>query len=137
PGESTALMAEQLAFEDGLGNRRTVERGKGLARPRAEIVQAARHALLATAGLTTDQHVDRGAGQFEDLPPQVFHRPRNADQLAFDTALVGHLLTQLAVLADQAAFVQGTAHAVEQALGSEGFLDEVVGALTQRLYGHG
>ncbi len=32
PGEGAALVTEQLAFEDGLGNRRAVQRGKGLAR---------------------------------------------------------------------------------------------------------
>ena len=84
-----------------------------------------------------DQDVDRSTGQFEDLPAQVFHGPRNADQLALDTALVGHLPTQLAVLADQAALVQGTPYAVEQALGGEGFFDEVIGALAQCLHRHG
>lgn len=61
-------------------------------RARAEVVQAARDALLAAAGLPPDQDVDRSTGQFEDLPAQVFHGPRNADQLTFDAALVGHLL---------------------------------------------
>ncbi len=84
-----------------------------------------------------DQDVDRGAGQFEDLPAQVFHRPGNTDQLALDTALVGHLLAQLAVLTDQTALIQGTAHAVEQALGVKGFSIKSSGALTQRLHRHG
>ncbi len=130
-------MAEQLALEDGFGDRRTVERHEGLARPRAEIVQAARDLFLAAAGIAPDQHIDVGAGQLQHLAAQVVHGAGNAQQHRFDTALAGELLAQLAVFADQSALVLGAAHAVQQAFGCEGLLDEIIGALTQRLHRHG
>ncbi len=136
-GEGAAFMAEQLALEDGFRNRRAVQRHEGMPRPRAEIVQAARDLFLAGAGVAADQHIDVGAGQFQHLPAQVLHGAGNPQQHRFDAALAGELLAQLAVLADQPALVLGAAHAVEQAFGGEGFLDEVVGALAQRLYRHG
>ena len=136
-GKGPAFMAEQLAFEQVLGNRRAVQRDEGLAGAGAEIVQAARHPLLAAASVATQEDVHRGAGQLEDLPAQVFHRLRYAKQLRLDLVLAGKLLAQLAVLANQAALVQGAAHTVEQTLGGEGLFDKVVGTLAQGLYRHG
>ena len=128
-GERTALMAEQLAFEDGFRNRRAVERDEGVSRARAEIMQAARDLLLAAAGVAANQDVDVGAGQFQYLTAKVLHCPRDAQQHRFDAAFAGELLAQLTVLADQPALVLSAAHAVEQAFRGEGFLDEIVGAL--------
>ena len=135
-GEGAALVAEQLALEQVFRNRRAVQRDEGFAGPGAEVVQAAGDPLLAAAGVAADEDIDRGGGQFEDLPAQGFHRLGHAEQLRLDAVLEGELLAQLAVLADQAAFFQGAAHAVEQAFGGEGFLDEIVGALAQGLHRH-
>ncbi len=136
-GEGAAFMAEQLALEDGFRDRRAVQRHERPAGARAEVVQAARHLLLAAAGFAADQHVDVGPGQLKHLASQVIHGAGHAQQLRFDTPLAGELLAQLAVLADQPALVHRAAYAVQQALGGKGLLDEVVGALTQRLHGHG
>jgi len=136
-GEGAALMAEQLALEDGFRDRRAVQRHKRPADARAEVMQAARDLFLAAAGLATDQHVDVGPGQLQHLASQVIHGAGHAQQLRFDTSLAGELLAQLAVLADQPALVHRAAYAVEQAFRGEGFFDEVVGALAQRLHRHG
>ncbi len=117
-------MAAQLSATNGL-------------RARAEVVQAARHLLLAAAGIPADQHVDVGAGQLQHLAAQVFHGARNAQQHRLDAPFAGELLAQLAVLADQSTLVLGTSNAVEQAFGGERLFDEVIGTLAQRLHGHG
>src|SRR5205814_8736828 len=59
PGEGAATMAEELALEERLRQRRTVDGDEGLAGPRARRVDAARHQLLAGAGLALDQDRDR------------------------------------------------------------------------------
>ena len=135
-GKGAAFMAEQLALEQVLGNRRAVQRDKRLAGAVAEIMQATGNPLLAAAGVAAQEDIHRGAGQFEDLPTQGFHRPRDAEQLRLDMVFKGELLTQLAVLADQTALVQRAAHAVEQAFGGKGLFDKVIGALAQRLHRH-
>lgn len=119
-GEGAAFMAEQLALEDGFRDRRAVQRHERPAGARAEVVQAARHLLLAAAGFAADQHVDVGPGQLQHLASQVIHGAGHAQQLRFDTPLAGELLAQLTVLADQPALVHRAAHAVQQALGGKG-----------------
>src|SRR5256885_15602434 len=48
-GERTALMAEELRFQQVLGHRRGIDGDKRLGRARAMTVQRARHQLLAGA----------------------------------------------------------------------------------------
>src|SRR6266498_3505770 len=54
-GERALLVAEQLGFEQGLGDRRAVDRDKRTVRARAERVQRAREQLLAGAALAFEQ----------------------------------------------------------------------------------
>ncbi|MNP37224.1 hypothetical protein D3C76_1306590 [compost metagenome] len=76
-------MAEQLGLEQRLGDGCTVEGDERLAGARAKIVQAAGHALLATAGFAADQHIDRKAGQVQHLPTQLLQALGHAQQRAF------------------------------------------------------
>ncbi len=55
-GERAALVAEQLALEQRLGDRGAVHRDERLAARRAFVVDAAREQLLAGARLAHDQH---------------------------------------------------------------------------------
>jgi hypothetical protein len=112
-------VAEQLGFEQLLGDRRAVERHEGF-RARAEIVQAAGDQLLAAAGFATDQHVDRQARQVQHLPAQVCKPRDTPSRLDSSCARVG-LFMQAAVFQDQPALVQGAAQAAEQGVGAEGF----------------
>ena len=50
-GEGAAHVAEQLALDDGLGQRRAVHLDERAARPLAAVVDRLRHQLLAGAGL--------------------------------------------------------------------------------------
>ena len=61
-GERPLLVAEQLGFEQGLGDRRAVDRDEGLARPVGLLVDVAGQHLLAGAALAGDQHRGLGAG---------------------------------------------------------------------------
>ena len=135
-GEGTALMTEQLALEQLLGNRRAVQRHERLVGARPEVVQAAGNQFLAAAGLATDQDVHRGRRQGQNLPAQRFHRLGHAEQTRIDLVLETGLLLQAPVLQHQAALFQRAPQTAEQALGREGFLDEVVGALAHGLHRH-
>src|SRR5262249_23480890 len=57
-GERAADVAEELALEERVGERRAVRREERPARPRAVVVDRARDQLLAGARLTLDQHGD-------------------------------------------------------------------------------
>ena len=55
-GERAANVAEQLRFEQRLGNRRAVERDEAEHAPRAVVVNRARHDFLAGARLTGNEN---------------------------------------------------------------------------------
>ncbi|MNC55379.1 hypothetical protein D3C75_1049060 [compost metagenome] len=76
-------MAKQFGLEQRLGDGRAVKGYKGLGGTGAEVVQAAGHPLLATAGFTADQHVHRQAGQVQHLPAQLLQALGHAQQRAF------------------------------------------------------
>ena len=60
-------MAEQLAFEERLGNRPAVHSHERTARPRARLVNGAGHQFLARAGLTEKQHREVRMGDAHDV----------------------------------------------------------------------
>ena len=68
--EGALLVAEQLALEQVLGQRRAVHLDEAACRARRELVQRARDDLLADAALALDQHRDVGVG---DLLEQRAH----------------------------------------------------------------
>ena len=61
-GEGALLVAEQLALEQRLGQRRAVEAQERRRRARRAAVDRLGQHLLADAGLAEDQHGERAAG---------------------------------------------------------------------------
>ena len=61
-GEGAALVAEELALDQRLGDRRAVELDERSARARRAVVQHARDRLLAGAALAGDEHHRHRAG---------------------------------------------------------------------------
>ncbi len=55
-GEGALLVAEELAFEQRLGQRAAVDGNHGHEAPRAQIVNGAGHQFLAGAALAVNQH---------------------------------------------------------------------------------
>ncbi|MNE88598.1 hypothetical protein D3C80_1859220 [compost metagenome] len=72
-GEGVCLMAEDLALEQAFRQAAAVEGDERVVLAPAEVVQAARHQLLAGAGLALDQHVGRGVGDVGDQLAQPLH----------------------------------------------------------------
>ncbi len=73
-------MSEQLAFDQLARNRSHVDRDKRPGAPLAEIVQRARHQLLAGAALASDHDRQIGAHKASNRPIYLLHRGRAADQ---------------------------------------------------------
>ena len=65
-GEGADLVAEQFAVDQVLRQAAAVQRNEMAAPPLAVVVQAARHQVLAGAGLAVDDHVGRCRGQRAD-----------------------------------------------------------------------
>jgi hypothetical protein len=89
-GERPAPMAEELALEQRLRQGGAVDGDERSVRAWARAMDAARDELLAGAGLTLDQHGDRGAGRALHQPEHLGHdraratkslnRPRRASR---------------------------------------------------------
>src|SRR5690606_36096431 len=79
-GERALLVAEQLALEQRLGDRRAVHDDEGRRAARAELVHGARHELLAGAALARDQHVGARAGYALDRAIDGAHHLAAPDQ---------------------------------------------------------
>ena len=75
-------MPKQLAFEQPLRHRRTVDRHKGMAAPRALVVQGTRHQFLARAAFALNQDGTAGGGQALQEAKQAVHHGTFAEQLA-------------------------------------------------------
>ncbi|GMN76927.1 hypothetical protein GmRootV512_11340 [Variovorax sp. V512] len=81
-GERAALVTEEFAVGQRLGQRRAVDlHERLLAAPRAR-VQALRDQVLAHAGFAEQQHREVGHGDGVDLVAQLLHRRAAAQQLA-------------------------------------------------------
>jgi hypothetical protein len=77
--ESTALVAEELALEQRLGNRRAVDRQEGSVAARAVLVHGARHELLARAALADQQDVGIAGCDAADELADLLHGGAVAD----------------------------------------------------------
>ena len=111
-GEGALAVAEQLALEQRLGDGGAVdgqERGVGAGRG---AVDAARHQLLAGAGLALDQDRDRRGGGALHQPEDLGHGRRAADDLV-EAVAMRHVAAQRADL-DAQQLLRGL-HAREQA----------------------
>ena len=72
-------MPEQLALEQRFGQRRAVDGDEGLAATRREVVDRARHQLLAGAGLALDEHRGADRRHVLDLDEHLLDGRRFAD----------------------------------------------------------
>ena len=88
PVNDALLVAEQLAFQQRLGQGGAVEADERPVLARAGVVDGAGHQLLADAALAADQHGGVGAGHPADLRLDLLDRRAVADQLALDLQLV-------------------------------------------------
>jgi hypothetical protein len=81
PGEGPLLVAEQLAFEQGLGQGRAVDLDERLVRPQAVVVDRVGDEVLAGAALAADQHGRVAVGDLLDQPVDLLHRVARADHV--------------------------------------------------------
>ena len=72
-GVRALLVAEELAFEKVLGDRRAVDRDEAPALARRKVVQRAREQLLAGPRLAEDQHRRGGRRDLLDGPADPLH----------------------------------------------------------------
>ena len=80
-GESAALVAEQLAFQQVARDRRGVQRDERPALARAVLVQRTRDDFLAAARFARDEHRDVGLAQPSDGAEHLLHGWRLAEDL--------------------------------------------------------
>ncbi|MCY1516120.1 hypothetical protein D9M68_507340 [compost metagenome] len=120
-GEGAALVAEEFALEQVLGNGGGVDRHEGAVGARRVLVQRARHQLLARARFAGDEHRDVALRQPADGTEHVLHRGRLAEHFGRgDHALFGHFLAL--------AFVDGAADEFHSARQVEGLGQVLEGA---------
>src|SRR5712692_11158065 len=72
-GEGAALVAEQLRFDQRVGNGRHVDGDEGLVAPRAAPMDGPGDQLLAGAALAGDEHGCRGLGDLRDQLIDTHH----------------------------------------------------------------
>ena len=107
PGEGALLVAEQLAFEQFLWQRRTVDLHKRLALPGRPLMDGPRDQLLADAALAADEHRDVAVGHLLDDRGNRRHLRVVSPEEKRAVLVVGQLLPELADLRDQAALLDG------------------------------
>src|SRR5690606_23632629 len=69
-------MAKEMRLEQSLGNGAAIDRHERPVGPGGALVQQARHALLAHAGLAMDQHIAAAIGEHAGFGQQGAHRLR-------------------------------------------------------------
>src|SRR5712692_2569978 len=79
-GEGAALVAEQLRFDQRVGNGRHVDGDEGLVTARAAPMDGPRHQFLAGAALARDEHRRRRLGDLRDQLIDAHHLGMAADQ---------------------------------------------------------
>ena len=133
-GKRALLVAEQLGFEQRVGNRRAVDRDKRPVGARAERVQAAREQLLAGAALAFEQHRRVGGRGAVQLLQHLAERRVLADDPR-RAAPLGQLLLQQDVLGQHAPLRDGALHHQQQVIGIDRLGEKVRRPLVHR--GHG
>ena len=104
-GERAALVAEQLALEQRLGQRGAVQLHERALGARAALVDRGRDQLLAGAALAGDQHAGARRRDLRDGLEHLLHRRGVADDVR-EAVLLGQPLAQLARLRAQPALLQ-------------------------------
>ena len=131
PVNDPFLVAEELRFDELLGDGGAVDLDERLAGPQAVGVDGPGDELLARAALAVDQDGGVGRRDLEDLLPEVLDERVVADDLV---VLLGLLLEVLAFPAE-ARLLEGVADAEEDALAVERLLQEIEGPELGRLDG--
>ena len=130
--EGAALVAEQLALDQRLGNGGAVQLHERTGRARRAVVQHARDRLLAGAALSRDQHHRHGArGDHLHLAQQLRHARRGVNE----GVAVGALALLRRHVGDpllQRARPRGVADGRDDLVQLERLLDEVVAAQLHR-----
>src|SRR5690606_32920010 len=130
-GEGALLVAEELAFEDGLGDGGAVDGDEGAVCARAIFVEGAGEELLAGAALAEEEH---GGLARAGLADHV-HGPAPGQGGADDgaAAALGELGLEGAVLDHEGLLLEGVLDDADHVGALEGLGDEVVGALLHGL----
>ncbi len=122
-------MAEQLAFNQGLGNGCTVDRHKRASRPVAVLMDGSRHQFLTGAVFAADQHSTIGrAGRFDQLL-QLLHDRRLADELELPLDFGA----EVAILLLEPVLIQGMFHPEGHIFEGQRLFDIVVRTQFDRL----
>src|SRR5262249_42329672 len=80
PGEGPLLVTEQLALEEGVRNRRAVDRQERLVCALGMLINSAGHEFLAGAGLAENEDGGVGARDPADRLVDLLHRRASADK---------------------------------------------------------
>ena len=78
-GEGALLVAEELRFDQAVGQRRAAHLDERLVRARRVVVDGVRDQLLAGARLAANEHRGVGRGHLRHLLVHLAHRPARAD----------------------------------------------------------
>ena len=133
-GEGAALVAEQLGLQEGIGDRRAVDRQETSGPAGAGVVDGARHELLARAALAQDHHARVDGGRLADLVEQPEDGPGLAHHPAQDGRAV-ELTLEEPVRVAAAALVEAQPYHGEELVGRERFVQVVPGPHLHRLHG--
>ena len=106
-GEGALLVAEQLALDDRLGQRREVDLDEGLRGAAAVVVDRRGDELLADAALAADQHRGVALGDLGDQVVDRLHRLGVADDVRGAEAVLELLLEALVLLDEPLALLLG------------------------------
>ena len=155
-GERALLIAEELRFDQGVGNRAAVHGDKWLLASGTQLMDRPSHEFLAGAGLAVDEDRERRIGHLLDLLDDLLHLPTRAYQpfqralddlvclpqlvralLDGPLQLVGAALQRSLLLdpAAQLAHLNRPAQRRDEVIPVDRLLDEIVGAPPQRLHG--
>ena len=127
PGKSAGLVAEKLGFDDVGGQGRAVDGDEIALGPAAEIMERARHDLLAGARLAKDQHIHIGVGKRADLFAQTLDAQRSPDEAGSHFVAAVECRAQDAVFQNQPTLFERAFDDRVEPRDGEGLLDEIIG----------
>jgi hypothetical protein len=125
-------VAEELAFEQGVGNRTAVHGDEPVRGPRAVVVDGARDKFLPGAALPLNQHGGPTARDASDEFEDLDHFLALADQRGGPRAFTERTM-QRPIVFDQAPVLDGARHGEHQLVEIHRFGDVIVSPLFHRL----